>query len=261
MEMQFFPETNSYQELFWPPATSDQNSTIIINTRDTRRRLQDFGFGEEKKEVPNPDWPNCQDDDFGATVGSCPWRAFDRDCYPCLDHEWYPDVYSASEDQKYTDLGCQNADEMQTSPCDPFDPHCEDVPTRIEIATRPDMYFCYYEGSKRSLLEFFLQDDPCLQYLKSNDTKICTLCRYGAVRIFFTYNDDHYVWCGYIVGLASDGVNTLCSLASYYADQTEIYTENRYAHFQEDYLNNTNSESAGFCVRKTQIINDNCKLW
>ena len=68
----------------------------------------------------------------------------------------------------------------------------------LTLAAQESRLFCYFEEDDANLADFFPNDDPCLQYLTSEDTKICTLCKFGAIRFFFIYDDEHYVACGKI---------------------------------------------------------------
>ena len=59
--------------------------------------------------------------------------------------------------------------------------------------------YCYFSelGDDSGFDEYFGEEpDPCLIYLYENDNRICTLCKFGAMRTFFQWNDEYYVWCG-----------------------------------------------------------------
>ena len=174
---------------------------------------------------------DCTADDFGAVAGVCPIRPFSlATCCVCDEYNWQPVVYSTDEEQKYLNLGCFNSGELA------------ETENRLSIAAQESRLFCYFEEDDANLANFFPNDDPCLQYLYSDSDLICTLCKFGAIRFFFIYDEKTYVACGKYFSTTASGID-LCVLSDYYNDVwPDIYASNPIGAINDLYRNNTDGE-------------------
>ena len=80
---------------------------------------------------------------------------------------------------------------------------------------------CYAAGTVDEDLgfhEFFGEPaDPCMAYY-NEDKRVCSLCKYGSKRVFFKWEDEYYVWCGYFIEEvnAENYATARCGLHDYY---------------------------------------------
>ena len=52
----------------------------------------------------------------------------------------------------------------------------------------------------------------------NEDKRVCSLCKYGSKRVFFKWEDEYYVWCGYFIEeVNAENYGTArCGLHDYY---------------------------------------------
>ena len=87
---------------------------------------------------------------------------------------------------------------------------------------------------------------------------VCTLCKFGAIRFFFIYDEKNYVACGKYTETNDAGID-FCKLSDYYSDVwPTIYASNPKGSINGLYVNNTDGESYTFCQRNEDLINDYC---